>query len=74
MTNKCKTFLQSCPDAPVPHVENLSNCTDSDVPGAQNKIVGQRTEREMDEVVSKKEDEGSNTDLPEEKGLAFRDL
>lgn len=53
MANKCRAFLQNCPDAPVLHVENLSNWTGSDVPGAQGKTVGQQSEREMDEVWSK---------------------
>lgn len=53
MANKCGAFLQSCPDALVLHVENLSNWTGSEVPGAQGKTVRQRSEREMDEVASK---------------------
>lgn len=53
MANKCGAFLKSCPDAPVPHVENLSNWTGSEVPGAQGKTVGQGTGREMDEVEGK---------------------
>lgn len=53
VNGKCGAFLQSCPDTLVPHVENLSNWTGSEVPGAQGKTVGQRSEREMDEVTSK---------------------
>lgn len=61
-----------CRDAPVPHVENLSNWTGSEVPGAQGRTVGQRSEREMDEVASK---EARRADLTRgEKELALRDL
>lgn len=79
MANKCGAFLQSCPDAPVLPVENISNWTGSDLPGAQGKTVGQRSEREMDEVWSKKhagrrEAVGSNGNLMRgEKELMFRD-
>lgn len=42
MGNKCGAFLQSCPDAPVLHVEKLSIWTGSEVSGAQGKLWDKR--------------------------------